>query len=186
MASYTPTRTLLHTRHVVCTAHARSDGLFDVEATLRDISPDGTDLYFKRVEAGEAIHAMRLVVTFDADMTIVQARAITEATPTPWCAEGNGAYAALVGLKIGAGFTRRVRELLGGTKGCTHLTELLGPLATTALQSTFAVARANGGLKRLHAVEGPLAKPAIADTCHAYRSDGQAISVIWPQHRRPA
>ena len=63
-----PSRGLLHTRKIVCTGYARSDGLFDIEGHLRDISTEGTDLFFKEVAAGGDIHAMRVVMTVDADM----------------------------------------------------------------------------------------------------------------------
>ena len=45
---------------------------------------------------------------------------------------------------------------------------------------------AGGNLRTLHAVAGPLPKPALADTCQAYRSDGEALKAIWPLHRRAA
>jgi hypothetical protein len=65
--------------------------------------------------------------------------------------------------------------LLGGVQGCTHLVELLGPLATTAFQTIYPV-RA----KRDSAVAGH--KPALIDTCHAYRSDGPLVEQRWPEH----
>jgi hypothetical protein len=181
-----PTRTLVHRREVVCTGFTRSDGMFDVEAEMKDITAQGTDLYFKRLSAGEVIHRMRLVVTIDADLVIQHVEALTDSAPTPWCAEGNAAYAALKGLKIGSGFTRQVKALVGGTKGCTHLTELLGPLATTAMQTWFAVRRQNGSMRQQHDGVALIPRPHVVDTCRAYRADGQAVKVIWPEHRRPA
>ena len=41
----------------------------------------------------------------------------------------------LIGIKIGPGWKRRVQERIGGPSGCTHITELTGPLATTAYQT---------------------------------------------------
>ena len=128
---------------------------------------------------------MRLTVTLDADLVIQDVAAQTDTAPTPWCTDANPAYAVLKGLKIGPGFTRQVKALLGGTKGCTHLTELLGPLATTAMQTWFAVRRETGSMRALHEAEGPLPRPHVVDTCQAYRAEGQAIQVIWPAHRRP-
>lgn len=179
----TPTRTLLHTRQVVCTGFARSDGMLEIEAAMNDTTANGTDLYFKRLTAGEVIHGMRLIVTLDADLVIQHVEALTDTAPTPWCADGNSAYAALKGLKVGPGFTRQVKALVGGTKGCTHLTELLGPLATTAMQTWFAVRRETA-MKTLHEGDGPIPMPHVVNTCQAYRAEGQAIKLIWPEHRR--
>ena len=118
---------------------------------MRDISPNGSDLFFKPLGPGEDLHRMRIVLTVDADLVIRAIQVRTEAAPTPWCAESNAIYDTLVGLKIGPGFTRKVRALVGGAKGCTHLTELMGPAATTAMQTLFALGRERGGLRARHA-----------------------------------
>lgn len=46
-------------------------------------------------------------------------------------------FSRLVQEKIGPGWNNRVKELLGKTKGCTHITEMLAQLATTAFQSMY-------------------------------------------------
>jgi hypothetical protein len=175
---------LLHTREIVCHGFLRDDGLLDVEGTMQDISPDGSDLFFKRLAPGEHLHRMRITMTVDTDLVIRQVQVHTEAAPTPYCADGNAAYGALQGLQIGPGFTRKVRALVGGTKGCTHHTELFGPLATTAMQALFAWRRETGSLRAAHQAEGPLPRPSLAGTCQAYRHDGEALRIIWPPHRR--
>ena len=180
-----PKRSLVHTRQVTCNGYACSDGTLQVEALMQDITANGTDLYFKRLDAGEVIHGMRLTVTLDAELVIQDVVAAMDDTPTPWCGEAQSAYAVLKGLKIAPGFTRQVKARVGGTKGCTHLTELLGPLATTAMQTWFALRRDSGGLRAQHAGDGPIAKPHVVGTCQAYRADGPALEVIWPVHRRP-
>ncbi len=181
-----PSRQLLHTREIVCTGYARSDGLFDIESAMKDISAQGTDMFFKRVEAGDPIHAMRITVTVDAELVIRHVQVHTDVAPTPNCADSNPGYEALKGLKIGPGFTKKVRALLGDTKGCTHLTELLGPLATTAIQTLYALQRETQNMRAAHRMEGPLPRPPLTDTCQAYRSNGQAMQLIWPPHRRAA
>ncbi|HSV57994.1 MAG TPA: DUF2889 domain-containing protein [Variovorax sp.] len=179
-----PARRLVHTREIVCNGYLRDDGLVDVESTMRDISPNGSDLFFKPLGPEEDLHRMRIVLTVDAELVIRGIEVRTEAAPTPWCAESNAVYDALVGLKIGPGFTSKVRALVGGAKGCTHLTELMGPAATTAMQTQFALGREKGGLRASHARPGLLPRPALANTCQAYRGDGKALEAIWPLHRR--
>ena len=179
-----PARRLVHTREIVCNGYLRDDGLVDVESTMRDISPNGSDLFFKPLGPGEDLHRMRIVLTVDAELVIRGVQVRSEAAPTPWCAESNAIYDTLVGLKIGPGFTKKVRALVGGAKGCTHLTELMGPAATTAMQTLFALGRERGGLRASHARPGFLPRPALANTCQAYRGDGKALEAIWPLHRR--
>ena len=179
-----PSRKLLHTRQVVCAGYARSDGLYDIEARMQDITPDGTDLLFKRLPAGDRIHDMRIVVTIDSALVIQHVEASTDAGPSSHCMDVAPFYATLKGLTIGRGFRHKVQALVGGAKGCTHLTELLGPLATTAMQTLFAVQRKAGTHRLALAGEGPLPKPPVIGTCHTYREDGEATRLVWPEHRR--
>ncbi|MEJ8822637.1 DUF2889 domain-containing protein [Variovorax humicola] len=179
-------RQLIHTREIVCNGYARADGLFDIESTMRDTTTQGTDLFFKQLEAGAAIHEMRVVVTVDAALTIVDIEAHTDAAPTPNCGDSNAGYARLKGMTIGPGFTRKAKALVGGVQGCTHLTELLGPLGTTAVQTLLASQRASGALMARIKGDAPLPKPRFADSCQAYRSEGQIMKILWPAHRRLA
>lgn len=175
------TRRLLHTRKVICSGYARSDGLYDIEGTMQDTKADDSDLFFKYVQAGEPIHQMRLIMTIDLDLVIHGLEARTEVGPTPYCAEINPVYAKLVGLKIGAGFKKRVLERVGGSLGCTHLTELLGPMATTAFQATFLLQREAEQLKHRNDPTYELPKPWFIGACHAYRPGSEAIRLIWPE-----
>ena len=163
---------MLHTREIVC--HGCDDGLLDVEGTMKDVSLEDSDLFFKPLGPGEHLHRMRITMTVDTDLVIRQLKVHTEAAPTPYCADSNAAYGALQGLQIGPGFTKKVRALVGGTKGCTNLTELMGPLATTAMQALFALRRETGSLRAAHQGQGPLPKPSLAGTCQAYRLDAAA------------
>lgn len=182
----TPTRERLHTRRIECVGYLRSDGLIDIESSMQDISAKGTELLFKRVDPGGFIHHMRIQVTVDRELVIQDVQVHSDATPTAFCTDSNASYAALKGLKIGAGFTAKVRALLGGTKGCTHLTELLGPLATTAIQTMHAHHREINPVQAFLEGDEPLPRPVFAETCQAYRSDGEALKIIWPLHRRAA
>jgi hypothetical protein len=64
---------------------------------------------------------------------------------------------------------------LSGSKGCTHLTELLGPIATTAIQTLMGWRKPadapNGADEGQPAVQ---AHPMI-DTCHAWRAGGEVV-----------
>ena len=64
----TAQRRLLYTRETICEGYARDDGLVDIDARMRDISPEGTVLPFHAEAAGEAIHDMRMTMTLDASM----------------------------------------------------------------------------------------------------------------------
>lgn len=177
-------RRALHTRTITCSAFLRDDGLIDVEGEMRDITPTGTDLLFKHVPPGSDIHRMRVTMTIDRDLLIHDIAAQLQAGPTEYCPEIAPAYAALKGLQIRNGFRQRVRTLVGGVNGCTHLTELLGPMATTAMQSTMAIMRAERNGRRPMDGDGPMPRPPLIGTCHTYRMDSPAVAYLWPVHRR--
>jgi hypothetical protein len=81
----------------------------------------------------------------------------------------------LIGHSIRPGWTQKTRELLGGTKGCTHLVELLGPMATTAFQTVYA---ARVGADK---AAGKHERPALIDSCHAWASDSPVIAKRFPE-----
>ncbi|WP_449433477.1 DUF2889 domain-containing protein [Pseudomonas putida] len=177
-------RTLLHTRHITCAAYLRDDGLLEVEGEMRDVAPEDADLLFRVASAGGDIHHMHICLTLDRELMIQQVRAQTHASPAPCCQEIGVAYEALVGLRIGPGFMPKVKAKVGGVQGCTHLTELFGPMATTAYQALFALMRKHNPLRPRLASGEPLPRPSLVDSCHTYRLDGEAIKVIWPEDRR--
>ncbi|WP_342625548.1 DUF2889 domain-containing protein [Pseudomonas alkylphenolica] len=179
------TRQLLHTRNVTCTGYLRSDGLFEIEGRLLDTKGRETEMPFATLQAGDALHQMHIVMTVDADLVIQHVEARSEVVPTPYCAQISHAYAALKGLKVGVGFNNQVAERVGGIQGCTHLTGLLGSMATTLIQTTAPVIRERMRLRQ--AREGGSDKPRhwVIDTCHAYRSDGEVVRMLWPTHYQP-
>jgi hypothetical protein len=82
----------------------------------------------------------------------------------------------MVGDRISAGWSRRVKQKLGGRASCTHLMELLLPMATAAYQ-TIAPVRLNRP-ERL----GLDGRPVRLDSCLAYAGDGEVARQRWPEH----
>lgn len=170
-------RTLLHTRQVVCHGYLRDDGLLEVEGHLADVRT--VDCLSKRgdilVSAGTTLHGMRLRLTVDQALTIVAAQAVTEHSPHQECQMVGPAYAALTGLTIGPGFLASVKARVSGIRGCTHLTELVGPVATTAIQ-TLISASEQLQKDKTEAGNGLQGKPIrLVDSCHAWRRGGEAF-----------
>ncbi|MCY1301162.1 hypothetical protein D9M69_522510 [compost metagenome] len=183
-ASNEPGKTLLHTRQVTCRAYLRDDGLIEVEGRMQDVKPVDAHTVYKTVPADSPFHSMRLVMIVDHDFVIQDVQASTEVGPNPDCASIAPAYGALKGLKVGAGFRKQVAQRVGGQLGCTHLTELLGPMGTTLIQSTFLL-RSEAHKQRLREdpdYESP--RPWVIGTCHSYRPDGEAARLMWPEGYR--
>ena len=124
----------VHTRRVVCEGFARDDGLFDIEGTLTDTKPFVLALPERVVDVGRPIHQMKVRLAIDRDFVIHEAEARTLHAPYAVCGDITDSYRQLVGLRIQPGFTQAVKRRFRGVLGCSHMTELLPPMATTAFQ----------------------------------------------------
>ena len=167
-------REKLHNRTVTCRGYRREDGLWDIEGHLVDTK---TYSFPNRdrgeVKAGEPVHEMWIRLTIDEDMFIHGAEAATDFGPYAICPNIVDRFRRLEGLRIGAGWTRAVNERVGGANGCTHLVELLRPVATTAFQTLVAA--------RSKRPQDPARRPFLLDTCHAHASDSPIVKERWPR-----
>ena len=172
-----PPRKLIHTRRIECNGYEREDGLWDIEANLVDTKavPHMRRHGGQVRQPGDPVHNMWLRLTIDLDMVVHDAEAQTDAGPYPICGDVTVNFKRLIGLKIGPGWRREIRAREGGTHGCTHLVELLGPLGTTAFQATGRAREARNAAKPTRK------KPYQIGTCHVYREDGPAVLERWPE-----
>lgn len=178
----------IHTRLVDCRGYRRQDGLWDIEGHITDTKTYGFGNEERgTVAAGMPIHDMWIRLTVDDGLTIQAVEAVTDASPYRICPNVTPNFQRLVGLRIGPGFRKAVRERLGGTEGCTHLVELLGPVGTTAFQTVFPIVEREQFKKSQEA--GGAAKsgrrPALLDTCYAFSRDGEVVRRQWPDFYRP-
>ncbi len=82
-------------------------------------------------KAGEPVHDMWLRFTIDLDFMIRDVQAAADQTPFPICPRAAGTMSELIGLRIGSGWIKQVRERIGTDRSCTHLMDLFGPLASS-------------------------------------------------------
>ena len=169
-------RELTHTRRVRFEGYKRADGLWDIEAHLSDIKNHDYHLKTGVRRAGQPIHEMWLRLTIDRNLTILEAAASMDALPYPGgCETIVPAYRKLIGLNLAKDFRRKAREILGGTNGCTHLTEMLSGMPTAAIQ-TFA------GEMKEERDDGR--KPFQLDQCHALETSTDTVKKWYPKWYR--
>jgi len=167
----------LHIRSIDLRGYRRQDGLFDIEAHLTDIKrhplhPPGRD---DVLPPGTPIHDMWVRLVVDASLIVADIVAVTDAGPYPDCPAAASSLGKLRGAKIGPGWSSKVKDALGGVQSCTHLVELLIPLATVAYQ-TLAPER--------FAHADPLdaaGRPIRIDSCYAYASHRAVVRKRWPE-----
>ncbi len=171
-------RTELHERSLVFRGYQRADGLFDVEGHLVDRKTQPfTAAQGATTPAGAAVHEMWLRLTIDDTYFIHDAVASTGAAPYGSCGQAPPAVACLRGLRIGAGWQREVKERLGGARSCTHITEMLGPLASAAIQALIVPRRTQPEAL------GSDGAPLLLDSCWSLRRGSEAALRRWPLHQ---
>lgn len=169
-------RTPLHSRRIHCEGFRRADGLLELEATLIDTKPMPLQLVSRVVGSNEPIHQMRVRLVIDAQREIVDAAAFSEHTPYPTCTGVEATYRQLIGLRIEPGFTQQVKRLFRGTAGCTHMSEILPMMASTAFQVFWA----DGSFAEQDARASEPRQTPLGG-CHALRLDGEVVRTYFPQ-----
>jgi hypothetical protein len=175
------TREELHFRRIDMRGYKRSDGLYEVEGRVTDRKPhDFVPLLGgKEVPANEPLHDMGVRIVYDVQMKVHDIQTFTEAAPYAICPEGGRALQSLKGLNMTAGWSNEVRSRLSGSRSCTHLMQLLMPLATVAFQ-TMSARR-----KSAPVVLDPSGRPAKIDSCYAYGAERELVRIHWPEFYQP-
>jgi hypothetical protein len=169
----------VHSRRIECHGYRREDGLWDIEGSLIDTRSEDIETFGRgRIAPGEHLHEMWIRMTVDNHLEVKSLEARTAHAPYPTCPNFPDRFNKLVGQRIEPGWTAKVRLLLGGRWGCTHLVELLGPLATTAVQTVYAW-RAEAASH----LDDTVAPPEdFINTCHALADGSEVVMRLWPKH----
>ena len=176
-----PPREHLHTRVIKCHGFRREDGFWEIEGRLVDTKTYGVLSHAQGdLKPEKAIHDMSIRLTVDDELEIHEAVGCMDHTPYPICGKAAFTVDGLKGLKVGPGWTRRAHKLLGGRRGCTHLFELLRPIATVCFQ-TMSGSRFRGDKEQTTKSKKHVKKPFFINSCHALASDGDIVKEFWPQ-----
>jgi len=172
-------RKLAHTRVVTCKGYEREDGLWDIEGHIVDTKPYSFPNKDRggEIKADEPLHEMWIRLTMDLEMKIHKSEGCIDASPFNYCPTISPIIEQLAGLSIAPGWTRKTRELMGGRKGCTHLTELLGPMATTAYQTMVSARSEYSKAQEDESAD----RPTFINQCHSLAVDSPVVMEHWPQ-----
>ncbi|WP_374264430.1 DUF2889 domain-containing protein [Zoogloea sp.] len=169
-------RARAHRRRIEVQGFTRDDGLFDLDARLTDQKDLDYPLSTGVRKAGDPVHDLFIRVTIDGTFTIVDVAASSDWVPYPGaCGAITPAYRQLIGLNLVRGFRRTVGEMFADVRGCSHLTELLLSLPTTAIQ-TFATFRKEN--------DDGAEKPFQLDRCHALETTSETVMRYYPKWYR--
>jgi hypothetical protein len=161
---------LVHTREISIRTSDLEDNSVLVEGSLVD------HRYGPRQkedsEKPELVHHMviRLKVK-GPEMLIEQAEATMPHHPREECPEVLPSIRNLEGLQIAPGYTMRVKRVIGGTKGCAHLTSLVIAMGESAVQGYWAAY----GAERVRAGLREQTIKKFINTCHLWKEDGPIV-----------
>jgi hypothetical protein len=166
----------IHTRRVeIATYEGGSDSII-VEGVLTD-----ERLATSYRPSGEAlppgtVHHMIIRMEVRGPKLVIEDIEVEMPTvPMQECLETLDSLIPIRGLPIVSGFTNRVKDLVGGVKGCAHLVALITAMAPAAVQGAWAVMT---GKPRDPATFLPGAVERIKDTCRVWRSDGPKFKAV--------
>ena len=131
------------------------------------------------IESGVPLHEMILRVTIDSNFVIRDVFAETRHSPFEMCPNIVDNYRLIIGVRMGPGWRKEIRLKIGGTKGCTHITELLFPMGTVARQTIWPLIKAKEKTNvAKRSDEGR--RPGVLNTCHAWSSDSNLVKIQAP------
>jgi len=169
-----------HHRAVDYRSYRRTDGLWDIEGTVRDTKAyDYHDLERGTLSPGEFVHDISVRLTIDDAMTVVDVVASMDTVPFSYCQGGAGGLPALIGGNLGRGWRKRLEASLGRALGCTHLREMLFGAATVAFQTLSAERERRVGVVDTdpRALEE---KPFYLGGCYSLAEGSEVVRTFYP------
>jgi hypothetical protein len=138
---------------------------------------EGGGAFVVSIDMLDRFHDMGVRVVFSYPELVIRAvEPRMDRTPYPVCPAALERAAACVGMKVQAGLQLMMNRTIGGTDGCTHVTQLVLDACHAAVQGLLAVQSAAGG-------DAPRPIPAdekiallearglsLRDSCTAYSS----------------
>ncbi len=163
-------KTKIHTRQLSAEIYMVDEDHLMIEGVLKDDRIKESRRSTGEIIPGGILHHMviRLFVSLPS-LVIEDLEVEINASPYSVCVETRDVMNGMKGVSISSGFTKKVRSLAGGSRGCAHLVSLLLVMGQAAFQGfwTHASTKTNGNdmftEERLRFLEG---------TCWAWRKGG--------------
>jgi hypothetical protein len=110
-------------------------------------------------------------------LTILDAEAEMPAVPHQPCSTALNSIKKVIGLTITSGFTEEVRNRLGGSKGCSHLTYLITAMGPASLQG-FWVQQSRQKRPIPSSIKEFASLSLLIDSCRLWRKNGPLLKEI--------
>jgi hypothetical protein len=162
----------VHSRTITVNSYEIDDSSLLVEGDLVD-ERFFPSYYYSRNEFLDPgiVHDIRVEMRVSLPaLEILEARATMRKIPIGECLGVEASAARVVGLRIRPGFSRDLKDRLGGIAGCLHMTTLIYHMGAAAVQGMWAVLsrkREGGATKSMDYDPG-----ILKNSCWLWREDG--------------
>jgi hypothetical protein len=166
----------LHSRSIEMNTYVLDDRTILVEGWLReDRFQPVYDLTGTKIGKGPVHHMAIRLKLGGAPPTILDAEAEMVHVPLECCRSTLETIQQVIGLEIRAGFKKKLRALMGGERGCTHLTHLLTVMSQAVFQGNVAHQRQHrrplpGSIDAVEGID------VLLGSCRAWRQDGPRVN----------
>lgn len=167
---------LIHERKIHVRTFETGENRIRIEGTLTDERFCPSFLYsiMSFINPGR-VHRMTVLLDVTLpDLTIEEVEAEMPTVPVDVCREIRDVVTRLAGLRMTRGFTNRIKDVMGGRKGCLHMTHLINAMSAAAVQGSYAYytrVREDGRIKSPD-FDGSI----IVNSCHIWREGGPFAS----------
>ena len=167
----------IHRRNIEVTTYEYDGQRIIVEGFLLD-----ERFHESRIVTGEkfppgVIHHMAIRLLINCSSFVIEdIDADLISVPRDFCREVLECLAPIKGMVLTKGFTAKAKKLVGGSKGCTHLLELLLAMAPAAVQGYGSYQE-----KKPEVFDPAYEKMALQffiNTCHAWREGGPIVEKL--------
>jgi len=151
----------VHNRNVEISTFECKQGGIIVQAELKDNRLQSYYKFNGEKSAPHLVHHMIIRMHVEGPgLTIKAIEAEMPGIPRVDCIETQKSLDIVKGMSIAPGFTAKIKQILGGANGCSHLTTLLLAMGPAAVQGYWA-----------HFARKPLPEKLPADTMNQYLID---------------
>jgi len=167
---------LIHERRITIKTQETGENRIRIEGMLTDERFCHSFLYsiMNFIKPGRVHRIIVMMELTLPDLMIEKAEAKMQTVPVEMCREAGDVVTQLIGLRMTRGFTNRIREIMGGRKGCLHMTNLILSMSAAAMQGSYAYytrVREDGRIKSPD-FDGSI----ILNSCHIWREGGPFAS----------
>ena len=143
--------------------------LLELDCRLLDERPWAGE----ELENQPVVHDIRLRIKVDKEsLVITAADAQMLMQPHVECVDILSHYQQLVGVSVARGYNKKIQELFGRERGCSHLEFMAKAIGTAVLQGVLSGSRRDDWLQGEAFDLPPNADQILMNTCHFWKEDG--------------